>query len=166
MLDTGGGVQHNREDSRAAAPGRNRKGVALVSVPDIPTSGANNAARAARRRRRKNVAGGRTHSHQVVVSPEEELKLQAKADELGVSIPRLLIESALSPAVRTLPERRANAAALLSAMGLLGAISRNVNQLAKAANTTGEVSEDLQATLSAVRRVGDRVSGLAEELMK
>ncbi|EKT79746.1 mobilization protein [Rhodococcus opacus M213] len=135
-------------------------------MPDNDAPGASNAARSSRRRRRKNVAGGRTHSHQVVVSPEEELALRRRADALGVTIPRLLVESALTPSVQTLPERRANASALLSAMGLLGAVSRNINQIAKATNASGEVSEDLTATLAAVRRIGDRMNQHAEDLMR
>lgn len=125
-----------------------------------------NAARATRRRRRANVVGGRTYSHQVVVSPTEELALRARADELGISVPRLLMESALGPKVATVPQRRASAEALLSASHLLGAISRNINQIAKVTNATGDVAEDLAATLAAVRRIGDRVQLLAEEVLR
>lgn len=43
---------------------------------------------------------------------------------------------------------------------LIAAVSNNVNQIAVAANATGEVGESLEATLDAVRRVAARVDGV------
>src|SRR4051794_9659558 len=58
------------------------------------------------RRRRANVAGGRRHRHEVKVTPEEEARLLLLAEAQGVTVPRLLVESALSAAGETPAERR------------------------------------------------------------
>ena len=43
---------------------------------------------------------------------------------------------------------------------LLAAVSNNINQIAVAANVTGETADELEATLRAVRRVTGRVEGV------
>lgn len=90
-----------------------------------------------RRRRQPNVAGGRTGSRvDVKLSAEETALLRAKADELGVSVPRLLVESALT-AVETSTERRNALTELFALQRVLSGIANNINQLAKHANTDG-----------------------------
>ena len=64
--------------------------------------------------------------------------MRARAGELGVSVPRLLVESALS-GVETPAERRAWIAGLFELRRLLATVANNVNQLAKVANTSGEL---------------------------
>ncbi|MBW9211761.1 MobC family plasmid mobilization relaxosome protein [Mumia sp. zg.B21] len=108
------------------------------------------------RRRRANVEGGRQHRHEVKVSPDEEETLLRLAAEQRVTIPRLLVESALASG-ETPTERRDAMAELFTLHRLLAAVSNNVNQIAKATNATGEVHEDLRATLNAVRRVAQRI---------
>lgn len=46
-------------------------------------------------RRQANVKGGRSVEHRVMVTPDQELQLKAKADEQAVTIPKLLVDSAL-----------------------------------------------------------------------
>ena len=48
------------------------------------------------RRRRANVDGGRQHRHEVKVSPEEEAVLLRLALQHRVTVPRLLVEAAMS----------------------------------------------------------------------
>src|SRR5659263_189905 len=87
------------------------------------------------RRRRANVAGGRQHHHKVKVTPEEEGVLLRLAEAQHVTIPRLLVESALAAATSETPtERRDAIADLFRLHRLLAAISNNVNQMAKATN--------------------------------
>lgn len=117
------------------------------------------------RRRRANVAGGRRLRHEVKVSVEEEARLVLLAAGLGVSVPRLLVESALaSERGVTVSERRDALAALLAAHRLLARVSTNVNQLARVANATGAVGAELSATLEAVRRVSGRLDVAVEGL--
>ena len=110
------------------------------------------------RRRRANYVGGRAHRHEVKVSPEEEALLLQAALAQGVTVPRLLVESALTAdRGETATERKQLAAEMFKAVRLLAAVSNNVNQIARHANATGEVSAETAATLTAVRRVVARV---------
>lgn len=115
------------------------------------------AGRAIRRRRRANVSGGRRHSHEVKVTPEEEALLVQRAEEQRVTVPRLLVESALAPQGETPTQRRELIAALFGVSRLLGTIANNVNQIAKATNSTGEWQPETSATLDAVRRTTTRI---------
>ena len=110
------------------------------------------------RQRRANIDGGRQHFHKVGVSPEEEGMLLRLAAAQRVTIPRLLVESALASAASETPSERRNAMAELFALHrLLANIANNVNQIAKVANATGEVQAELHATLDAVRRTAERI---------
>lgn len=118
-----------------------------------------------KRRRRANVAGGRLHQHKVKVTPEEEGVLLRLAEAQRVTVPRLLVESTLAAASGETPtERRDAIAELFRLHRLLAAISNNVNQIAKATNATGEVHDELVATLRAVRRTAERIDGAIDGL--
>lgn len=136
-----------------------------VSPSGVPRpSGGGSARRRLGRRRRANVAGGRRHSHRVLVTPAEEARLQRLALAQGVTVPRLLIESAFAATGETPSQRREAAAELLAVHRLLAAISNNVNQLARHANAGEEFPAEAAATLDAVRRVAARVSAAVDEL--
>jgi hypothetical protein len=118
------------------------------------------------RRRRENVEGGRQHVHKVKVSPEEEGKLARLAGAQHVTIPRLLVESALASESSETPTQRRQAMAELFALHrLLAAVSNNVNQIARATNATGEVQPETAVTLAKVRevavRIDEAIDGLA-----
>jgi Mobilization protein NikA len=87
----------------------------------------------------------------VKLTPSEHEQLRERAAGLGVSGPRLMVESALS-GVETPAERRQMIADLFEARRLLATVANNVNQLAKLANTSGEVGsrERLESTLGEV----------------
>ncbi|MGW8566696.1 MobC family plasmid mobilization relaxosome protein [Isoptericola sp. NPDC055881] len=129
-----------------------------------PASARRPRARDAARRRRENFEGGRRSSHRVTVSPAEELQLRVRADSLGYTVPRLLVEAALADHGETVSDRRDLVATLLQVSRLLGAVSNNVNQIARATNATGELQEDTAATLAAVRKVASRVEKVVDEL--
>lgn len=114
--------------------------------------------RAFTRRRRANATGGRLHFHKVGVTPEEGGELARIAAAQHVTVPRLMVEAALSSERGETPtERRQAMAEMFAAHRLLAAISNNVNQMAKATNATGELPAELTATLAAVRRVAERL---------
>jgi hypothetical protein len=115
-------------------------------------------------RRRGNVVGGRQHRHTVKVSPEEEARLRLMAGEQQVTVARLLAESALAGSGVNAAEHRQLAAELFAAKRLLASIANNVNQLAKVANSTGEVPPEMAATLDAVRRVAARIEASVQGL--
>lgn len=118
------------------------------------------------RRRRANVAGGRQHRHVVKVTPEEELRLLVLAGEHDVSVPRLLVESALAQRGETSVQRRAVIAELFATRRLLAAVSNNLNQVAKHANAGSEFPEDAAAALAAVRRIVPRLEAAVEGLIE
>ena len=79
------------------------------------------------------------------------MQLRARAAELGVSVPRLMVESALS-GVETPTDRRRLVAELFETRRLLATVANNVNQLARSANISGQVHEGrrLEQTLADV----------------
>lgn len=117
------------------------------------------------RQRRANVEGGRQGVRKVKVSPEEEGQLVRIAAKMGVTVPRLLLESALAVEQNETPTQRKQAMAELFAMHrLLAAISNNVNQLARQANATGEIPAESAATLRKVREVAERIDTVIDGL--
>jgi hypothetical protein len=88
--------------------------------------------------RRARQAVPRRVYQQVKLTEQEREHLRARADELGMSVPRLLVESALS-GVETPTERRRMVAELFETRRLLATIANNVNQLARSANISGHV---------------------------
>ncbi len=120
--------------------------------------------RQVRRRRRANVPGGRRHSHEVKVTPEEEAMLLQRAEAQRVTVSRLLVESALAPQGETPTQRRELLAELFAVNRLLGNLANNVNQIAKATNATGEWQPQTSATLEAVRRASGRIEDAINRL--
>ena len=127
--------------------------------------------------RRRRVAGGRQHRHVVRVTPEEEARLLLLAGEYKVSVAKLLVDSALaagtpqSPAATATPAGgsagpvdRAVAVELFAAVRQLAGIATNVNQIARKANTTGEVAVETPATLRAVRDAAARIEAVLGRL--
>jgi len=128
---------------------------------------ADEADRSAERKvsRRRRVVGGRQHRHVVRVTPEEEARLLAKALAHHISVPKLLVESALAPSTgETLTERHAAITELFAVHRLLAAVSNNLNQIARATNVTGEVHDELRATIAAVRKTSFRLDDVADVL--
>lgn len=126
---------------------------------------ARNSGRRLGRRRRANTAGGRHHAHQVKVTPEEEALLLQLAAKQGVSVARLLVESALAVEDRTTAtDRREAMAELFRIHRVLGGAANNMNQLAKVANATGEVPAEFGPTMGYVRRLCTRIDTTIDRL--
>ena len=87
----------------------------------------------------------------VKLTETERDLLRARAADLGISVPRLMVESALSE-VETAPDRRRLVAELFETRRLLATVANNVNQLARSANISGQVTEGrrLEETLAEV----------------
>lgn len=120
-------------------------------------------ARARQRQRRANVPGGRRHYHRVGVTPEEEALLLQRATAARVTIPRLLVESALAEQGETATDRASHLTELFHVRRLLAAVSNNLNQIARATNATGEIQAELDETLRAVQTVSARVGAALRE---
>ena len=108
--------------------------------------------------------GGRRHAHKVLVTPEEEALLARRAGEQGVSVARLLVESALSEATETPATRRAAMVELFAIRRLLAGIATNVNQIARYANANHEFPADAAGVLVGVRRIAGRIDEALEDL--
>jgi len=95
-------------------------------------------------RRRANSGSPRTGSRLVRVNAEEDAALMRLAAHQNMSVPRLLVESALRPDTSV---SRADIQELITTLfGLsqqISAVGVNLNQIAKVANASGEVPDDL-----------------------
>ena len=112
------------------------------------------------RRRARNVTGGRPFRHEVKVSEAEEAKLVVLAARHRVTIPRLLVTSTLERSDEiTAADKRELLTELFVIHRLLGNMANNVNQIAKAVNSTGgEVPPQTNAVMSALRATVQRVN--------
>ena len=109
------------------------------------------------RRRRANVDGGRMHRHEVKVSPEEEAQLLALAEKHRVTIPRLLIEAALNEDSESPSERRDQFMQLSTLQRLIGSVANNINQIARHANSAGEIPPEAAVTIAHAKSVIIRI---------
>lgn len=106
------------------------------------------------RRRQQNIAGGRKFRHDVKVSAEEQAQLAGRALKQGVSIPRLLVDAALSQSDSlTLNERRLLAFEISEVRRLLANATNNINQLARYAHEERELPEWTETTLDEYRTI-------------
>lgn len=110
-------------------------------------------------RRRPAETGGRQIVHKVRVSDQEEQLLVERAQELGITVSRFLIEAALAPAAGETQTERHNALLMLFRLERLVAnIANNVNQVARVSNTTGAAHvAELREHLAEARRVYERI---------
>ena len=115
------------------------------------------------RRRARNVPGGRPFKHEVKVSEVEEAKLVVAAAQHRVTIPRLLVMSALERSDEiTAADKRELLVELFRINRLLGNMANNVNQIAKVANSTRELPPQTDVVLSAAWSTLHRIDGQIE----
>ena len=81
-----------------------------------------------------------------------------------MTVPRLLVESALAGDRETASARRDAIVELFAVRRLLAAVSNNVNQVARHANATEDFPDDAAAVLSSVRRLVTRIDGAVDAL--
>jgi hypothetical protein len=117
------------------------------------------------RRRRENTPAGSKKRRDVWVTVEEEAALIARAEREKVTVPNLLISSALSDHSDSPTERRAIAAELMSLHNLLARSSNNINQLARQANATSEFPAEAREALKHIRTVAMRIDDAIDGLM-
>ncbi|MEW1982424.1 MobC family plasmid mobilization relaxosome protein [Citricoccus sp. NPDC079358] len=119
----------------------------------------------AERRRQANVVGGRPARRVVKLSASEDAALSLAAVEQGVSVPRLLKESALAvSAGETVTDRRRVLTALNVMTGQLARVGNNLNQIARGLNTDGELHGDVRGSLEELRGVLRDVDSTVESL--
>jgi hypothetical protein len=133
---------------------------AVGEVEKVPSS------RRQGRRRQANAEGGRPHRHEVLATEEQEARLRQLADEQRVTVPRLLVEAALAQQGETPTQRRDTMTELFRLQRLLAGVANNINQLARAANSTGELPEQLGVTMAALRRTSERIDDAIDRLAR
>lgn len=119
----------------------------------------------AERKRQANIGGGRRVIRQLKLSVAQDTALRVHADELGVSVQRLLVESTLSAFQgETVTERRDLLTALFQLQRGLAAAGNNINQIARVANSTGEIKNELHESLEHLRATVNRIDEVLESL--
>jgi hypothetical protein len=118
--------------------------------------------------RRRRVEGGRHHRHVVRVTPEEEAQLLALALRYRVSVPKLLVDSALAGgsevAASNASVRHALITELFGLHRLLANVANNVNQMTKALHATGELPPQTGEVLAAARRTAMKIDDVIDGL--
>lgn len=138
------------------------------SVPEsgVSAQGPVSPWRSLGRRRRANVPGGRLHHHKVSVTPEEEAVLVRLAASQGVTVVRLLVESAMAPTGETPAQRREAIVELFTVHRQLAGVANNLNQLARHANAGDDFPPEARAVLAQVRalafKLDDTVHRIAQ----
>ncbi|TFD90798.1 plasmid mobilization relaxosome protein MobC [Cryobacterium lactosi] len=116
------------------------------------------------RKRRKNAETPRTKHYNVYVSPEEDAQLRARAVVRGVTVPRLLFESAMDSQVQTSTDRKLAIMELFAVRKLLANIANNTNQLAKFANTESQFPAEAESIIAEYRAIVPRLSAAIDTL--
>ncbi len=100
----------------------------------------------------------------MTVTPTEAAELEAKAAAAGMTVPRLLHESAKSAHVETSTVRKAAIAELFSVRREVAGIATNLNQLARYANTEGTFPAEAEAVTAEFRKLFPRVTAAVDRL--
>ena len=98
------------------------------------------------------------------MTPQEEARLLMLAQAQGVTVVRLLVESALAGDRETATERAGLVTELFAVHRSLAGVANNVNQIAKKLHATGELAAETGAVLSEARSVMGRIDGLIDGL--
>ena len=118
------------------------------------------------RSRQANVPGGRQHSYRVKVTGEERARLSELAAEQQVSVPRLMVEAALTGGSETPTQRREAMAELFAIRRVLSNNAININQMAKAVNVDGEIRPEAVGFLQEARQLVGHIDVVLEGLVR
>ncbi|MFI9724547.1 hypothetical protein ACIHFE_33795 [Streptomyces sp. NPDC052396] len=91
---------------------------------------------------------------------EEFVKIQARAIGLGLSVPRLLVESALHGDPTSVSERHALTRELIALRRQVARYLGNADQLTRIGNATGELPPEIPAAVHISNRVLTRLDDL------
>jgi hypothetical protein len=115
--------------------------------------------------RRKRIEG-KTQYVRVSMSESERAALMVLEQQTGLSPSALMVEAVFGSADPVAVQLRRNQLAeLIQMRHQMATIANNVNQIARHANSTGEVLPETAETLREARRFGDEVLAKIEELI-
>lgn len=113
--------------------------------------------------RMENAAGGRSVRRNVRLTEFEDNALMLKASEQGVSVQRLLVESALTFEIgETATDRQQAIGVILRVERQLAAIGNNLNQIARATNAGDSVDAGIAGSLDYLRGILARLDEAAD----
>ena len=115
--------------------------------------------------RRKRIEG-KTQYVRVSMSESERAALMVLEQQTGLSPSALMVEAVFGSADPVAVQLRRNQLAeLIQMRQLMATIANNVNQIARHANSTGEVLPETVETMREARRFGEEVLAKIEELI-
>ena len=115
--------------------------------------------------RRKRIEG-KTQYVRVSMSESERAQLMVLEQHTGLSPSALMVEAVFGSADPVAVQLRRNQLAeLIQMRQLMATIANNVNQIARHANSTGEVLPETVETMREARRFGEEVLAKIEELI-
>jgi hypothetical protein len=117
-----------------------------------------------RQRRANDNDGARQKRYTVKANKEEQTQLEARALVRGVTVPRLMVESALNLHIETDTDRKEAIAELFALRRLLANVANNVNQMAKYANEERAFPADADAIVKEYRALVPQISAAVERL--
>lgn len=124
-----------------------------------------------RPQRQRNVEGGRGHRYVVKTNDAESSALEAEAASQGVTVSRLMVESALArdaepddrSVTLTATEKQDLISTLWSLKSAIGGVAVNINQVARYANETKTFPTDAEELMLISREVLVRVEEFCAE---
>ncbi|MFS3130651.1 MobC family plasmid mobilization relaxosome protein [Nocardioides sp. Bht2] len=102
--------------------------------------------------------------HVVKVHPETERRLVLKATERGITVARLLVESALAGGAEAAKSKAELAGELYRVTRAVGKIGVNVNQIAHATNATLATQPETVEAMRQVQELCDRLQRLLDDV--
>jgi uncharacterized protein (DUF1778 family) len=102
--------------------------------------------------RLRRVPGGRKRQVSLCLTDDEYADLRRRADRAQVSVPRYLIEAALSGSASSAAEQRQLRRDVERTQLVLAGLANNVNQLAKWANTNRVLPDSFESALGDIGR--------------
>ena len=137
-------------------------GDALEGATSVP--GENDVRSDARVGRLRRVPGGRKRQVSLCLTDDEYAALRGRPDRAKVSVPRYLIEAALSGSASAATEQRQLRRDVERTQLVLAGLANNVNQLAKWANTNRVLPDSFESALGDIGRATAAVTEAAQRV--
>lgn len=115
------------------------------------------------KRRRKNLSGQRVIM-KLTMTDVERAQLRRMEVQTGRSAQEILLSSALSSEPISPVERRALASSLLQLRYELSSVGNNLNQVARHANSTGELQPEIHDLVAEIKHQLNTINEALEEL--
>ena len=116
------------------------------------------------RQRRANADVPRNRRYVVKVNAVEEAQLRARAGVAGVTVSRLLFESAMNAHIETDTARKEVVSEVFAVRRLMANVANNVNQLAQYANSESVFPAEAEAVVAEYRSIVPRLSDALDRL--